>query len=318
MDTTSQSAGRRPRARCASARSWPVPPASVLCAIGFVVDRDQFFRSWLIAFLLFLGISLGSMALMMIQHLTGGAWGVFRRVFEASSRTMPLMALLFVPIALGMTSLYPWTHGDLVAGDEILQHKAPYLNTPFFLLRAVFYFAGWIRLACDLNRWSKRQDDGRDEGQHLDPAPERRRPRLLRAHRHLRGHRLDHVDQPALVLDAVRVPDDGRSGALGAGVHHHRQPVPEPAAADVGAAQAASLPRPRQAVAGVRDALGVLQLLPVPPDLRRQPGRRSAVLPGAHGPRLAVPGDLPGDLPLLRAVLHAAVARQQAGDAAAW
>ena len=53
------------------------------CAIGFVVDRDHFFRSWLIAFLFFLGIALGSMGLMMIQHLSGGAWGVFRRVFEA-------------------------------------------------------------------------------------------------------------------------------------------------------------------------------------------------------------------------------------------
>ena len=132
----------------------------VLCAIGFVVNRDHFFRSWLIAFLLFLGISLGSMTLMMIQHLTGGSWGVFRRVFEASSRTLPLMALLFVPVAAGMTSLYPWTHADLVAGDHIMQHKAPYLNTGFFLVRAVFYFAGWIGLAFMLNRLSKRQDEG--------------------------------------------------------------------------------------------------------------------------------------------------------------
>jgi len=132
----------------------------VLCAVGFVVDRDQFFRAWLIAFLLFLGISLGSMALMMIQHLSGGQWGVFRRIFEASSRTLPLLAVLFLPIVFGMTSLYPWTHGDLVAGDEIMQHKAPYLNTGFFLVRAAFYFAGWIAVAFTLNKWSKRQDEG--------------------------------------------------------------------------------------------------------------------------------------------------------------
>src|SRR4029434_2887466 len=69
----------------------------LLCVIGFVVDRDQFFRSWLIAFLLFLGISPGSLALMMFQHLSGGTWGVFRRVFEASARTLPLMAALFIP-----------------------------------------------------------------------------------------------------------------------------------------------------------------------------------------------------------------------------
>jgi hypothetical protein len=132
----------------------------VLCAIGFVVDRDQFFRSWLIAFMLFLGISLGSMALMMIQHLSGGQWGVFRRVFEASSRTLPLVTVLFLPIALGMTSLYPWTHPDVVQGDHILEYKARYLNTGFFLVRAFIYLAGWNLLAWTLNKWSKQQDDG--------------------------------------------------------------------------------------------------------------------------------------------------------------
>ena len=113
----------------------------VLCVIGFVVDRDQFFRSWLVAFLLFLGITLGSMALMMIQHLSGGTWGVFRRVFEASARTLPLMAALFIPVIVGMTTLYPWTHADLVEHDEIMRHKAMYLNTGFFLARAFVYFA---------------------------------------------------------------------------------------------------------------------------------------------------------------------------------
>ena len=76
------------------------------------------------------------MALMMIQHLSGGAWGVFRRIFEASSRTMPLMALLFLPVVLGMRSLYPWTHPDHVPADEILRHKAPYLNTAVLHRRA--------------------------------------------------------------------------------------------------------------------------------------------------------------------------------------
>jgi len=132
----------------------------VVCAIGFVVDRDQFFRSWLIAFLLFLGITLGSMALMMIQHLSGGTWGVFRRVFEASARTLPLMAALFIPVIAGMTYLYPWTHDDLVKGDEIMRHKALYLNTGFFLARAFVYFAGWTAIAWTLTAWSKKQDEG--------------------------------------------------------------------------------------------------------------------------------------------------------------
>src|SRR5262245_45181821 len=95
------------------------------CGIGVAIDRDHFFRAWLIAYLLFLGISLGSMALLMIQHLTGGAWGVFRRIFEASSRTLPLMALLFIPILLGLHALYPWTHPDLIQADEVLRHRVP-------------------------------------------------------------------------------------------------------------------------------------------------------------------------------------------------
>src|SRR5262245_64205540 len=89
-----------PVAEIDSRRSRALIAAGVglaVCALGFVVDRDQFFRSWLIAFLLFLGIALGSMALMMIQHLSGGTWGVFRRIFEASSRTIPYMFVLFLP-----------------------------------------------------------------------------------------------------------------------------------------------------------------------------------------------------------------------------
>ena len=132
----------------------------VLCGIGFIVDRDHFFRAWLISFLLFLGIALGSMAFVMINHLSGGAWGVFRRVFEASSRTLPLLAVLFLPVILGMGSLYSWTHDDHVQADAVLRHKAIYLNVPFFLGRALFYFAGWIVVAWTLTRLSKRQDEG--------------------------------------------------------------------------------------------------------------------------------------------------------------
>lgn len=135
----------------------------VACAIGFVADRDHFFRSWLVAYLLFLGIALGSMGMVMIQHLSGGVWGVFRRIFEAASRTLPLLAILFLPIAAGLGALYPWTHPDHVQGDAVLQHKALYLNTPFFLGRALFYFAGWIGLAWVLNTLSRRQDEGEVE-----------------------------------------------------------------------------------------------------------------------------------------------------------
>jgi hypothetical protein len=130
------------------------------CGIGLLVDRDHFFRAWLVAYMLFLGIALGSMALMMIQHLSGGAWGVFRRIFEASSRTLPLLMVLFVPILLGIGTLYPWSHADRVAADEILGHRSAYLNSTFFFVRAVIYFAGWWGIATLLNKWSGQQDRG--------------------------------------------------------------------------------------------------------------------------------------------------------------
>ena len=130
------------------------------CVIAFVIDRPQFFRSWLIAYMLFLGIALGSMALIMVQHLSGGGWGIFRRIFEASSRTLPLLMILFLPVLFGMSSLYPWAHGELVQTDEVLRHKEPYLNAPFFIARALIYFAGWWVIAHLLNKWSRQQDAG--------------------------------------------------------------------------------------------------------------------------------------------------------------
>lgn len=130
------------------------------CALGVLVDRDQFFRAWLQAYWFWLGITLGSMALMMVQQLSGGAWGVFRRIFEAASRTVPLMLVLFVPIIFGLSSLFPWANPGLVATDHVLEHRAPYLNTSFFLIRAAVYLAGWWLITEILTRWSARQDQG--------------------------------------------------------------------------------------------------------------------------------------------------------------
>ena len=133
----------------------------VLSALGFAVAREQFFRAYLIGYLFWLGVPLGSMGLMMVHHLSGGAWGVvIRRIFEASSRTLPLLALFFVPILFGLHLLYPWTDEALVAHDHALQGKSVYLNTPFFIARAVFYFASWIGLSTLLSKWSLDQDNG--------------------------------------------------------------------------------------------------------------------------------------------------------------
>lgn len=130
------------------------------CGAGFFLDKEQFFRSYLVAFVFWIGIALGSLGLMMVQYLTGGAWGlVTRRIFEAASRTIfPIGLVLFVPVVLGMQSIYRWTDTAAVAADPILKHKEGYLNMPFFLTRTVGYFLIWGLLSFFLSRWSKEHD----------------------------------------------------------------------------------------------------------------------------------------------------------------
>jgi len=127
--------------------------------VGLMLDRERFFQSWLIAYLFWLGPTLGSMGILMIQHITGGRWGVaLRRTLEAGMKTLPLMALFFVPIVIGMHDLFEWSHADVVAHDPVLKAKTFYLNPQFFLVRAVFYFVVWFVVATSLSRWSIRQD----------------------------------------------------------------------------------------------------------------------------------------------------------------
>ncbi|MGH9881139.1 MAG: hypothetical protein ACRD6N_06855 [Pyrinomonadaceae bacterium] len=128
----------------------------IILIIGAFFSRDQFFRSYLFGFTFWIGISLGSLALLMLQHLTGGGWGfVILRPLEAATRTLPLLLILFVPIILGAHSLYPWTHDEEIArlGDKI-----GYLNLRFFVIRSLAYFAVWLMLAYFLNRWSREED----------------------------------------------------------------------------------------------------------------------------------------------------------------
>ena len=129
--------------------------------LGAFVNVEQFFASWLIGFLFCLGLTLGSLGFLMLQHLSGGKWGlVSRRVFEAAARTLPIVALLFVPILFGMPRLFEWARPDAVQASHVLQLKAPYLNVPFFIVRAVIYFAFWIVCAWLLTKWSAEQDRG--------------------------------------------------------------------------------------------------------------------------------------------------------------
>jgi hypothetical protein len=132
--------------------------------LGALLSTDQFFRSWLLSYLFWFAIALGALPLIMLHHLVGGRWGfATRRILESASRTLPLMAILFVPLLFGIHHLYEWSREDAVARDVLLQHKSPYLNTPFFIARAVVYFTAWLVLGWLLNRWSAEQDHRRDD-----------------------------------------------------------------------------------------------------------------------------------------------------------
>ncbi|HEV2065158.1 MAG TPA: hypothetical protein VGS00_11490 [Thermoanaerobaculia bacterium] len=120
---------------------------------------EGFYRSYLAGFVFWNGIAVGCLAVLGIQYLTGGAWGIaIRRLLEAGTRTLPLMAILFLPLAIGLRHVYEWSRAGAMAKDELLRKKALYLNESFFLGRAVLYFLLWLGLAWLLNRWSLAQD----------------------------------------------------------------------------------------------------------------------------------------------------------------
>ena len=133
--------------------------ALALCGIGVTLNKAQFFQSYLFGYLFWFGIAVGCFSVVALHHLVGGGWGfVIQRILEAGSRTLPLMLILFLPLFFGMRELYLWARPEAVVGDEILHQKAPYLNVPFFWIRALFYFAVWGGSIYMLNKWSHEQD----------------------------------------------------------------------------------------------------------------------------------------------------------------
>ena len=130
---------------------------------GALLDRERFFHAYLVGWLLWFSVALGCLGLLLMQHLSGGRWGLaLRRPMEAGARTMPLIGLLAVPLLLGLDHLFIWTDKARVAADHLLHHKEPYLNEPFFIGRTMgavllFTFFAWV-----LSRRSARQDAASD------------------------------------------------------------------------------------------------------------------------------------------------------------
>jgi hypothetical protein len=132
----------------------------LICIIGIIKAPDRFFPSYLLAFIFVLGLSLGSLGLLMLQHLTGGNWGIMiRRPLESATRNLPLVAVLFVPIFFGMKYLYAgWLNAPPSGEGALSEFQRSYLTPNGFRVRAILYFAVWGILVFLFNRWSREQD----------------------------------------------------------------------------------------------------------------------------------------------------------------
>ena len=135
--------------------------ALALALLGGALNRSAFFQAYLLGYLFWTGIGVGCLGLLMLHHLVGGRWGfAIQRLLEAGVRTLPLMALLFLPVLFGLQDLYPWARPEVMATDALLQLKQRYLNGPAFFGRAAFYFLIWIGAGAILRMLSARQDQG--------------------------------------------------------------------------------------------------------------------------------------------------------------
>jgi len=137
----------------------------VICIIGILKAPDRFFPSYLLAFMFVLGLSLGSLGLLMLQHLTGGNWGIIiRRPLESATRALALVAVLFVPIFFGMRYIYAaWLNAPPSGEGALSEFQRSYLTLNGFRVRAILYFVVWLILVFIFNRWSREQDVNRED-----------------------------------------------------------------------------------------------------------------------------------------------------------
>src|SRR5271166_3666953 len=132
--------------------------AGIASVAGAFLAPESFYSAYLTGFMFWLGLSLGCMAILMLYHLVGGAWGtVIRRILEAGMMTVPMMFVLFVPILLNLPKLYFWARLG-ITDPKIVEIQGSYLNFNGILVRYVLYFAIWFGMAFFLNRWSTEQD----------------------------------------------------------------------------------------------------------------------------------------------------------------
>ncbi len=156
---------------------WIALLVGLVCAAAAVVGGlaggiNQFYRSYLVAYVDWIGLSLGSLAILMLHFVGGGRWaGTIRRILEAASKTVYLMVPLFIPLLLNLAANYPWADPARLATDPVVQYKSKFLNPTTFLVGSAVIFVIWLILVSFLGRWSRQEEAG-------DLAARRREARL--------------------------------------------------------------------------------------------------------------------------------------------
>lgn len=137
----------------------------IASAVGYFLNADQFFFSYLVSFVFFTGIGLAALLMVMLHHITKSKWGVVvRRISESFISNLWLWGLFLIPVLLGIHNLYHWSHEEAVMADKILKGKSAYLNTPFFIIRQFIYFGIWGFLGHRLHKASINMDETGDWG----------------------------------------------------------------------------------------------------------------------------------------------------------
>ncbi len=129
----------------------------------FTGSQERAWHAYLLSYFYFILLPLGGLFFISVQHITKAGWSVsVRRLSEALTAYLPWAFVLTLPLIYGAFSLYDWLDADKVAKDPLLVHKAPYLNLPFFLIRLIVFFTGWIFFAKVLTAFSLKQDQDGD------------------------------------------------------------------------------------------------------------------------------------------------------------
>ena len=136
----------------------------VLVILAYFTDSTRSAFNNIILLMFLTSIGLGSLFLVAIEYIGGAVWSTpFRRVAEILGSILLILPIVAIPIYFNLHDVYHWTHLDVVANDEILSHKSPYLNQTFFTIRIIGYFVIWYLFYFIITKTSQKQDQTKDQ-----------------------------------------------------------------------------------------------------------------------------------------------------------